>query len=116
MVEQDFDKALDALKQDVRELRAAFTRWARENGQRHIAQRMEAVRGRIREGVEHGMSQVREGVDRGIGWARTALEGAQDRCRHAAEGTRKRVASHPWLSVGGGVLAGVIIGRLLLRR
>lgn len=105
MVEQDYERALDSLKQDVRELRAAFTRWAKEDGQRHVTERLEAMK-------EH----VREGMERGLDWAKGALHGVQDQSHKVVENTKAQVTAHPWLSVLGAVAAGIIVDRLLTRR
>lgn len=89
----EYEKSMDDLRDDVKELRTLFQSIAKD------------VRGAAR-----GKAR------RGEGWLKDAVEEVRETSQHYCDEAHKTVTNHPWTSVLGAFGVGVVLGKLLLRR
>lgn len=101
MAEQDYERRLDDLKDDVAEMKAVFK------------QMMADLKGTVGAKVDGRMNRLRDHFDKGIDWVRDAWEAAQSRGQKAVEDVGNRIEEKPIPSVLIALGVGLLVGRLL---
>lgn len=105
MPQQEYERRLDDLKDDVAEMKAVFKQIVAD------------LKGTVGAKVDGRMNRVRDHLDQGIDWVREAWDAAYDRSHKAVEEVEQRVEEKPIASLLIAVGVGLLVGRLMgLRR
>lgn len=74
---------------------------------------VEELLGRVSDIEEEGVSRLRDRVESSMQKMRSGARAAVDSTRKAAEATNTYVYKKPWVAIGVGAAAGILIGALL---
>lgn len=100
----DYEKAVDALMKDVKDLRA------------DMKAILGAVQGKARDYVDNARESLNESASERVEQVRQAARAVGQKYRHSVDDCAAKIGERPFVSVLAALGAGVILGGLLLRR
>lgn len=83
---------------------------------RNLRRKAASARREAEKGAEEGMDRVEEYLDDFKERSGEAWEGAKRRVRRGAAETQRYAEEHPWHMAAVGVLAGILLASLMMRR
>lgn len=101
MAEQEYERRLEDLRDDVAEMKAVFK------------QMMADLKGTVGAKVDGRVNRMREHLDKGVDWVRDAWDAAYARGQKAAQDVGRRVEEKPYHSMLIALGVGLVVGRLL---
>jgi ElaB/YqjD/DUF883 family membrane-anchored ribosome-binding protein len=100
----DYEKAVDALMKDVKDLRA------------DMKSILNAVHGKVRDRVDSAKESLHDCAAEGVDQVRDAACAVGQGCQRALDDCAAKIGQRPFVSVLAAVGVGMILERLLLRR
>jgi ElaB/YqjD/DUF883 family membrane-anchored ribosome-binding protein len=100
----DYEKAVDALMKDVKDLRA------------DMKSILTALHGKVRDRVESAKESLHESAAERVDQVRDAASAVGQSCQSAFSDCATKIGQRPFVSVLAALGVGVILGGLLLRR